>query len=292
MSTIGRTIRRFLRRHRRHALPWVVAGTLILFHQLVPEGTSRLSIADATPQEPSLSRVHPTTTLVPKPSGDRIAWAQGSRDPFALLRHKMVEEQIRKRGVEEKNVLEAMEEVPRHRFVATDERDEAYKDCPVSIGWGQNMYQPYIVALMTELLGLDGDERVLEIGTGSGYHSAVLSRVAKQVYSIEINDKLARAARRTLSTLGYDNVEVRTGDGYLGWPEEAPFDAIILTAAPPEVPKTLIDQLKVGGRMVVPVGGFLQDLQVLTKTADGKVSRRTVAPVRVTAMTGEAQKQR
>ncbi|MCB1056032.1 MAG: protein-L-isoaspartate(D-aspartate) O-methyltransferase [Acidobacteria bacterium] len=204
----------------------------------------------------------------------------------------MVEDQIKKRGVEEKNVLKAMEEVPRHKFVAADEIDQAYKDCPVSIGWGQNMYQPYIVARMTELLDLHGDERVLEIGTGSGYHSAVLSRVAKKVYSIEINDQLARTARRTLASLGYDNVEVRTGDGYLGWPEEAPFDAIILTAAPPEVPKALIDQLKVGGRMVVPVGGFLQDLLEITKGADGKISRRTIEPVRVTPMTGQAQRQR
>lgn len=221
------------------------------------------------------------------------AWAQPPRDAHALLRREMVEKQIRERGIVQKQVLEAMEEVPRHLFVSPDYRGQAYEDHPVPIGWGQNVYQPHMVALMTQLLELDGDEKVLEIGTGSGYHSAVLSRVASQVYSIEINDKLAKQARRTLSSLGYHNVVVRTGDGYLGWPEEAPFDAIILTAAPPRsIPQPLVDQLKVGGRIVAPIGGFVQDLMVSTKTADGKLSRRTAAAVRVLPMTGEVQKQR
>ncbi|MCB1033305.1 MAG: protein-L-isoaspartate(D-aspartate) O-methyltransferase, partial [Acidobacteria bacterium] len=156
----------------------------------------------------------------------------------------MIDDQLRRRGIDDPKVLAAVAEVPRHRFVPTEYRAEAYGDHPLPIGRGQTISQPYIVALMAQVLEARPGQRVLEIGTGSGYHSAVLSRVAKKVYSIEINDQLARTARRTLASLGYDNVEVRTGDGYLGWPEEAPFDAIILTAAPPEVPKALIDQLK------------------------------------------------
>lgn len=201
----------------------------------------------------------------------------------------MIEKQIRARGVTQPEVLKAMEEVPRHRFVPESYRAEAYRDDPLPIGWGQTISQPYIVALMTELLELDGDDRVLEIGTGSGYHAAILSRVAGQVYSIEIIDELADQAASTLRDLGYDNVTVRAGDGYQGWSEEAPFDGIILTAAPPKVPKPLLEQLKVGGRMVVPVGSFFQDLKVITRTKDG-YETRNVAPVRFLPMTGEAQR--
>jgi len=200
----------------------------------------------------------------------------------------MVDQQIRRRGVMQLEVLHAMETVPRHMFVPEESRDEAYEDYPLAIGWGQTISQPYIVALMTELLDLEGSERVLEIGTGSGYQAAVLSRLAGRVYSIEIIDKLGRQAERTLKRLGYDNVEVRIGDGYEGWPQEAPFDAIILTAAPPRIPQPLLDQLVVGGRMVVPVGGYIQDLQLITKTKDG-LHKRTVAPVRFVPMTGEVQ---
>ena len=200
----------------------------------------------------------------------------------------MVDQQIRQRGVMQLEVLHAMETVPRHMFVPEESRGEAYEDHPLAIGWGQTISQPYIVALMTELLDLEGSERVLEIGTGSGYQAAVLSRVAGRVYSIEIIDKLGRQAERTLERLGYDNIEVRIGDGYEGWPKEAPFDAIILTAAPPRIPQPLLDQLVVGGRMVVPVGGYIQDLQLITKTEDG-FHKRTVAPVRFVPMTGEVQ---
>jgi protein-L-isoaspartate(D-aspartate) O-methyltransferase len=210
-------------------------------------------------------------------------------DPWADARHDMVAQQIRERGVRQPEVLRAMESVPRHLFIPAEHRDEAYGDAPLPIGWGQTISQPYIVALMTELLDLDSGDKVLEIGTGSGYHAAVLSRVAGEVYTIEIIDELGRQARSTLQDLGYQNVHVRIGDGYKGWPEEAPFDAIILTAAPPKIPQPLVDQLKVGGRMVVPVGSFVQDLLLLTRTPQG-LEKRTVAPVRFVPMTGEVQK--
>jgi protein-L-isoaspartate(D-aspartate) O-methyltransferase len=212
--------------------------------------------------------------------------AQG--DSWLPQRRQMVDEQIAQRGIRQAEVLRAMETVPRHLFVPADQRERAYGDHPLPIGWGQTISQPYVVALMTELLRLDGNDKVLEIGTGSGYHAAVLSRVAGEVYSVEIIADLGRQASSTLSQLGYGNVRVRVGDGYQGWPEHAPFDAIILTAAPTKIPQPLIDQLKVGGRMVVPVGSFLQDLQLITKTATG-IEKRTVAPVRFVPMTGEAQ---
>lgn len=283
-------------------LPWLAALALIAAYQLFPEGVHRLSTAltSAGPPEPASAvratvpeigadRTSPAASPGAAARGPRMAWAQNPRDPQSLLRSNMVEKQIRARGVGQKQVLDAMLEVPRHMFVEPDYRGQAYDDQPVPIGWGQTVYQPYMVALMTELLELDGDEKVLEIGTGSGYHSAVLSRVAKEVYTIEINEMLSRKARKALSSLGYDNVIVREGDGYKGWPEEAPFDAIILTTAPPRIPDPLIEQLKVGGKMVVPIGGLLQDLQVLTKNKDGGVSKKTVLPVKVSTMTGEVQ---
>jgi protein-L-isoaspartate(D-aspartate) O-methyltransferase len=210
-------------------------------------------------------------------------------DPWLSPRREMVEQQIHERGVNQPEVLRAMESVPRHLFIPDESRDKAYGDAPLPIGWGQTISQPYIVALMTELLDLDRRDKVLEIGTGSGYHAAVLSKVAGQVFTIEIIDELGKQARGTLHQLGYQNVHVRVGDGYKGWPEEAPFDAIILTAAPPKIPQPLLDQLKVGGRMVVPVGSFVQDLLLITKTAQG-IEKRTVAPVRFVPMTGEVQK--
>jgi protein-L-isoaspartate(D-aspartate) O-methyltransferase len=190
-------------------------------------------------------------------------------DPYLQQRLQMVEQQIERRGVKRPSVVEAMKQVPRHLFLPEALRDYAYSDGPQPIGDGQTISQPYIVALMTELLELSGDERVLEIGTGSGYQAAVLAQLTEEVYTIEIREKLGEQARRTLESLGYANIEYRIGDGYAGWPEEAPFDAIIVTAAPEEVPQTLIEQLKVGGRMVVPVGRYFQDLQVITRTADG-----------------------
>lgn len=201
-------------------------------------------------------------------------------------RSEMVEQQLARRGVANPRVLAAMGEVPRHRFVPDNLQGEAYQDHPLPIGYDQTISQPYIVALMAELLDPKGDERVLEIGTGSGYHAAVLSRVVEEVYSIEIVEELGRRASRVLADLGYDNIHSRIGDGYRGWQEAAPFDAIILTAAPTRVPEPLVAQLRVGGRLVLPLGETSQNLQVLTKTEAG-FERQVIAPVRFVPMTGE-----
>ncbi|HVS63576.1 MAG TPA: protein-L-isoaspartate(D-aspartate) O-methyltransferase [Thermoanaerobaculia bacterium] len=213
--------------------------------------------------------------------------ATDERD-FATQRERMVETQIVARNISQPELLRAMRTVPRHLFVPEEQRASAYADQPLQIGHGQTISQPYVVALMTALLDLDGSEKVLEIGTGSGYHSAVLSRVARRVYSVEILEALARRARETLEELGYDNVEIRAGDGYNGWPEEAPFDAIVLTAAPKEIPRPLLEQLRVGGRMVAPVGGFFQDLRLILKTEDG-IEEHSIEAVRFVPMTGKAE---
>jgi protein-L-isoaspartate(D-aspartate) O-methyltransferase len=211
---------------------------------------------------------------------------QNRRDPFAEARRRMVEEQLVERGLTDPLVLGAMARVPRHRFVPDDQRDVAYDDQPLPIGWGQTVHQPYVVGLMTSLLELEPGDKVLEIGTGSGYNTAVLAAAVRKVYTIEIIEQLGHAAEARLSALGYDNVEMRIGDGYQGWAEAAPFDAILLTAAPPEIPQALVRQLKVGGRLVAPVGGFFQNLEVLTKRSDapGDFEVRRVRPVRVTPM--------
>jgi protein-L-isoaspartate(D-aspartate) O-methyltransferase len=214
---------------------------------------------------------------------------EATNDAMARRRREMVESQIRARGISDGKVLSAMVDVPRHLFVPEGLRSQAYDDNPLPIGNEQTISQPYIVALMTSLLELKGGERVLEIGTGSGYQAAVLSRIAGRVYSIEILAPLSRSAERAIGGLGYGNIELRVGDGYAGWPEAAPFDGILVTAAPEKVPQPLLDQLKVGGRLVIPVGSYFQDLLVYTKTADG-VEKRNVIPVRFVPMTGQAQK--
>ncbi|MEO8430504.1 MAG: protein-L-isoaspartate(D-aspartate) O-methyltransferase [Acidobacteriota bacterium] len=216
---------------------------------------------------------------------------RAAEDPEAAGRERMVETQIAARGVRNPRVLAAMREVPRHLFVETAQRAHAYDDGPVPIGVSkQTVSQPYIVALMTELLDLGPNERVLEIGTGSGYQSAVLGKVAGKVYSIEIIPELARESSERLKRLGYANVTVKEGDGYRGWPEEAPFDAIIVTAAPERIPQPLLDQLATNGRMVIPVGGFFQELKVFTKDAGGKLTEKDIIPVRFVPMTGEIEK--
>src|SRR5207249_6717143 len=176
-----------------------------------------------------------------------------------------------------------MREVPRHLFVDPSQRPRAYEDHPLPIAGNQTISQPYIVALMTELAGITPGEKVLEIGTGSGYQSAVLSRLAAEVYSIEIVPELARESAQRLKSLGYTNVTVREGDGYRGWPESAPFDAIIVTAAPDRIPQPLLDQLAPGGRMVIPVGDFFQQLKVLTKEKHGRITEKDNMPVRSVA---------
>jgi protein-L-isoaspartate(D-aspartate) O-methyltransferase len=210
-------------------------------------------------------------------------------DPAAQARRRMVEEQLSARGIEDARVLAAMGKVPRHQLVPREVRSQAYADRPLPIGEGQTISQPYIVAYMTEQLRLKGGERVLEVGTGSGYQAAVLAEIAAEVYTIEIVAALGKRAEGDLARLGYKNVTVRIGDGYRGWPEKAPFDAIVVTAAPPEVPAPLIEQLKPGGRLVLPVGETFQELLLVTKDAGG-VQRKRLLPVRFVPMTGEAQK--
>lgn len=200
------------------------------------------------------------------------------------LREMMVKHQIEARGVRNPKVLNAMRTVERHKFVPSHQVASAYEDHPLPIGHGQTISQPYIVALMTELCELDGTEKVLEIGTGSGYQAAILSLLAKEVYSIELIEPLATQAAKCLKELGYKNVIVKCGDGYLGWPEQAPFDVIMLTAAPPSIPQALVDQLKDdGGIMVAPVGDFFQEL-VRIRKINGRVYRETVTHVRFVPM--------
>jgi protein-L-isoaspartate(D-aspartate) O-methyltransferase len=204
-------------------------------------------------------------------------------------RRHMVEEQLIARGIKDTRVLSALREVPRHAFVPEEQVAWAYEDRPLPIGYAQTISQPYIVAAMSELAEIATHDKVLEIGTGSGYQAAVLARLARAVYSIEILPPLAQRARETLARLGIDNVFVRAGDGYQGWPEEAPFAAILVTAAPPEVPLPLKEQLAVGGKLVIPVGTDAQELRVLTRTEHG-FEERNVLPVRFVPMTGEAQR--
>lgn len=207
---------------------------------------------------------------------------------FAEQREEMVKYQIKARGVNDKRVLAAMLKVPRHLFVQENLQNRAYTDEPLPIGSGQTISQPYIVAYMTEQIDIDENEKVLEIGTGSGYQAAILGEIAKEVFTIEIVPELGKKAGEILQRLNYSNVHVRIGDGYLGWPEEAPFDAIIVTAAPDHVPQPLVDQLKVGGRMMIPVGEFSQDLILLERTEKG-IERKRKIPVRFVPMTGEAE---
>lgn len=207
----------------------------------------------------------------------------------ARLREAMVTQQIQARGVRSEAVLAAMRVVPRHLFVPEELRSASYADHPLPIGEGQTISQPYIVGLMSELLEVRAGDKVLEIGTGSGYQAAVLAELVREVYTIEIVRPLCERAEQTLRELNYRNVRVRFGDGYRGWPEEQPFDAIIVTAAPDHVPPALVEQLAPGGRMVVPVGTYMQALKIITKDKNGRVSERDTMPVLFVPMTGEAQ---
>jgi protein-L-isoaspartate(D-aspartate) O-methyltransferase len=209
---------------------------------------------------------------------------------FARLRDRMVREQLQTRDIKDKLVLEAMLKVPRHEFVPREYRGSAYADGALPLKMGQTISQPYIVAYMTQALKLNGTERILEIGTGSGYQAAILAEIAAEVYTIEILPQLQDEAVALLDRLGYRNIQFRTGDGYMGWPEKAPFDCIIVTAAPEEVPQPLIDQLKEDGRMIIPVGAMSQDLVLIEKEKSGITHRSTIA-VRFVPMTGKAQQQ-
>jgi protein-L-isoaspartate(D-aspartate) O-methyltransferase len=210
---------------------------------------------------------------------------------WAKQRRRMVEGQLKERRIDDPNVLRAMGSVRRHLFVPERYRSMAYEDKPLSIGHGQTISQPYIVSLMTQLAEVEPEDRVLEVGTGSGYQAAVLARLAREVYTVEIVQELADTARKRLEKLGYDNVLVRTGDGFHGWPEQAPFDAIVVTAAPPEIPAPLKEQLARGGRLVIPVGEMWQELKVVKKTGNGTMKESTVIPVRFVPMTGPGVQQ-
>ena len=232
-------------------------------------------------------------------AGDASNTPVGSsrRDPIHRTRERLAERErmvsrdIEGGGVRDEKVLDALRRTPRHWFVPKDQQPYAYENRPLAIGHGQTISQPYIVALMTELLALEPGDKVLEIGTGSGYQAAVLSELTDQVYSIEIVEPLGRRAQETFDRHGYGSIRTRIGDGYRGWPEHAPFDAVIVTCAPDDVPGPLIEQLAAGGRMCIPVGDELevQRLVLIRKRADGSLERRTVAPVTFVPMTGEAQ---
>ena len=212
--------------------------------------------------------------------------SQPGEDRWAAERGRMVEQQLRARDIDDAAVLDVMRRVPRHLFVPEDERTAAYTDHPVPIGFGQTISQPYIVAFMTQALKVEAGHRVLEIGTGSGYQAAVLGLLAREVFTIEIVRELAERARATLEQQGHRNVHVRAGNGYLGWPEHAPFDRIIVTAAPDEVPPALVEQLKIDGLMAIPVGIGEQTLQVMRRTPAGMTMLATL-PVRFVPMTGK-----
>lgn len=206
--------------------------------------------------------------------------AAGEDAALARARSQMVERQLKGRDIKDPAVLRAMARVPRHAFVPSPQVAEAYADYPLPIGEGQTISQPYIVALMTQLLGLQGAEKVLEVGTGSGYQAAVLAEIVPRVFSIEILPGLATSAEARLTSLGYRAVRVRAGDGYLGWPEEAPFDAVVVTAGATHIPEPLVAQLREGGRLVIPVGrGGFQEL-LAGRKVQGRLVTRTVAPVR------------
>jgi protein-L-isoaspartate(D-aspartate) O-methyltransferase len=227
------------------------------------------------------------------PSPRSFPQDQAQEKAFARARRAMVEAQVASRGVRDASVLETLRTVPRHLFVPPAWRGEAYADYPLPIGEGQTISQPYIVGLMTQSLKLRKGERVLEIGTGSGYQAAVLSLLVGEVFTVEINERLARRAEETLRDLGYANVRVRCGDGFFGWPEEAPFDAVIVTCAVDHVPPLLFEQLREGGRLILPLGNArtFQTLTLVTKK-NGRAVVRKIIDVRFVPMTGEAQKKR
>jgi protein-L-isoaspartate(D-aspartate) O-methyltransferase len=221
----------------------------------------------------------PPATSAGAPAADRSGVPGPAEDVWAARRRTMVNRQIEGRGIRDPEVLRAVRAVPRHRFVPAELQESAYDDSPLPIGFGQTISQPYIVAYMSEILQIEPQHTVLEIGTGSGYQAAVLGELAREVYTVEIVPELGQRARTTLESLGYRNIHVRIGDGYEGWAEHAPFDRIMVTAAPDHVPQPLVQQLAVGGRLVLPVGRGDQWIRVLTKTPDRVIDETTI-PVR------------
>lgn len=267
----------------------VVGGAIMLFRAVGPqlgEPESRSTAFSATEPVPV------DTQNVPPPSADELVSSRlPNEEPhFLEARRMMLMRDLMGRDITDVTVLRAMGRVPRQKFVRPEDTDLAYADHPLPIGYDQTISQPYIVALMTQLAQPKPDSRALDVGTGSGYQAAVLAEICKEVYSIEIIQPLAESAAQRLAELGYTNVTVRHGDGYRGWPEKAPFDVIIVAAAPDHVPQPLVDQLAPGGRLVLPVGRWYQQLVVVEKLRDGSVRQTTGIPVSFVPMTGEAQK--
>jgi protein-L-isoaspartate(D-aspartate) O-methyltransferase len=275
-------------RHIGTAWCWpglVIAAVLLHVAMARASGTQQQVKAQQAEAAPDAHQQQVKSTAPEKRSRPRT-------DEFSAQRRAMVSRQIEARGVFDKNVLQAMHSVPRHWFVPDRVRDMAYADSALPIGEGQTISQPYIVACMTEALKLTPSSKVLEIGTGSGYQAAVLSELTPHVFTIEIVEPLGRRAIETFKRHGYKDIQVRIGDGYAGWAEQAPFDAIIVTCAPTKVPPRLVKQLKRGGRMCIPVGGQyeVQELQILTKDESGALQKKAMIPVRFVPMTGEAQR--
>jgi protein-L-isoaspartate(D-aspartate) O-methyltransferase len=280
-------------RRRIVAFFCALAGIVLLSSILILKSGTKPAVTLASQDEKSDANQTPTDANqqgeeVPRPDHNHPAFKERIDE-----RKRMVERQIRARDVKDPNVLKAMEVVPRHVFMPVSQRRYAYGDHPLPIEHGQTISQPYIVAFMTNALKLKPDSKVLEIGTGSGYQAAVCAEIAREVYTIEIVEGLAKTAKERLKKLGYKNVFVKAGDGFFGWPEKAPFDAIIGTAAAKRIPKPLIEQLKPGGRMIIPTGspyGF-QYLELIRKDKEGKIRKVRVMPVRFVPMTGEVQKE-
>jgi protein-L-isoaspartate(D-aspartate) O-methyltransferase len=263
----------------------VVLCAIVLVLTLVPgDDPQPTTTVPAMSNEPQPSATVPTLDNKPRPS----VMVPPESDERLEERMSMVDSQIRRRGVTDQDVLEAMERVPRHEFVPDELKAQAYADRPLPIGYGQTISQPYIVALMTELLKLKNTDRVLEIGTGSGYQAAILAEVVAEVYTIEIIEGLARESSERLERLGYTNVHTLHADGYYGWEEHAPYDAIIVTAAPDHIPQPLVQQLKDGARLVIPVGppGGYQTLWQVTKTGE-EYTKRNITGVLFVPFTGE-----
>lgn len=251
-------------------------GTWIIFTGVEPQPIQSLPAPDSTDKTVS----------------DTLDWERPRFSERRGERHQMVEEGIEGRGITDANVLQAMRHVPRHLFVPQNYQEYAYQNRPLPIGHNQTISQPYIVGIMTQMLEIKAGDKVLEIGTGSGYQAAVLSEITPYIYTIEIVEPLGKQAKKRFKKLGYSTIKTKIGDGYKGWPKHAPFDAIIITAAPDEIPQPLIDQLKEGGILVGPVGeaGETQMLKRLTKSQNGEIHTESKLPVRFVPMTGEAQK--
>jgi protein-L-isoaspartate(D-aspartate) O-methyltransferase len=263
---------------------WIITAGLVVMGAAIAIGGLMLAARSQPPKAPAPQA----------PQGEapqRVQQPKPGEDPrFVEARRRMVETDLRDRDITDKRVLKVMGRIPRHRFVPEELQQVAYADHPLPIGRDQTISQPYIVALMTQLVRPKPESRALDIGTGSGYQAAVLAELCKEVYSIEILKPLAEQARKRLARLGYKNVTVRCGDGYRGWPKHAPFDVIIVAAAPDHVPKPLVDQLAPGGRLVIPVGRWYQELILIEKQKDGTVRRKSVTGVAFVPMTGEAEK--